>query len=328
MVDLVRFGPVVIHQLGETEIMVNLWTLGGLSWRELLKRTARESWEDEVFGQAARLAFYHFLALFPALLLASIILARLSGAGHDLLVTLESALGAVLPARASAAVADFFREVAADAAQHTIWFAIFGSLWAAFNGTWAVMSGLNSAYEVEEERSWWQVKLTAAGLTAALAVIGFASVVVLFYSRQIGKIMIRKAGVPDFVSTMWQIVQWPILAALLLVAFALMYRFAPNLADREMRWSTPGAVIAVILWLAASGLFRGYVAYQAAKYDQVYGSAGAFAILLLWLYFTGAAILIGGEANSEIENAAAQHGHPDASRPGEHRPGGVPPRRV
>jgi membrane protein len=115
---------------------------------------------------------------------------------------------------------------------------------------------------------------------------------------------------------------------MLLIAFALVYRFGPNLSDRRMRWSTPGAVIAVILWLCTSGLFRGYMAYQASKYDQAYGSAGALAILLLWFYFTGAAILIGGEANSEIENAATQHGHPDAGRPGDRRRGGVPPERV
>jgi uncharacterized BrkB/YihY/UPF0761 family membrane protein len=93
--------------LGQTEIMIDLWTLGGLSWRELCKRTVRESWEDEVFGQAARLAFYHFLALFPALLLAATILARFSGTGSDLLNTLESSLGSILPARAFEMVTGF-----------------------------------------------------------------------------------------------------------------------------------------------------------------------------------------------------------------------------
>jgi membrane protein len=308
--------------------MIDLWTLGGLSWRELFKRTVKESWEDEVFGQAARLAFYHFLALFPALLLAATILARFSGTGSDLLKTLESLLGSVLPARAFEMVTGFFAEISKGAAGHTVWFAMFGSLWAALNGTWAVMSGLNAAYEVEEQRSWWQVTLTGAGLTIALAVLGFTSLVLLFYGRKMEAAIMQRIGVSNGASAVWQVAQWPILAAMLLIAFALVYRFGPNLSDRKMRWSTPGAVIAVILWLCASGLFRGYMAYQASKYDQAYGSAGALAILLLWFYFTGAAILVGGEANSEIENAAEQHGHPDASRPGERRHGGVPPDRV
>src|ERR1022692_1695070 len=115
--------------------MIDLWTLGGLSWREQFKRTVKESWEDEVFGQAARLAFYHFLALFPALLLAATILARFSGTGYDLLKTLESLLGSVLPARAFEMVTGFFAEISKGAARHTVWFAMFGSLWAALNGT-------------------------------------------------------------------------------------------------------------------------------------------------------------------------------------------------
>ena len=149
--------------------MNDLWTLGGLSWRELFKRTLKDSWEDEVFGQAARLAFYHFLALFPALLLAATILGRLAGTGSDLLKTLESLLGSILPARTFEMVTGFFAEINKGAARHTVWFAMFGSLWAALNGTWAMMSGLNVAYEVEERRSWWRVTLIGAGLTIALA---------------------------------------------------------------------------------------------------------------------------------------------------------------
>jgi membrane protein len=133
--------------------MADLWTRGGLSWRELIKRTARESWEDEVFGQAARLAFYHFLALFPALLLAAMILARFSGAGSNMLQTLQSSLATVLPPPVSEMVTSFFGGIGGRVARHSLWFATFGSLWAAVNGTWAVMSGLNAAYEVEERRS-------------------------------------------------------------------------------------------------------------------------------------------------------------------------------
>jgi membrane protein len=284
--------------------MMDLWTLGGLSWRELFQRTVKESWEDEVFGQAARLAFYHFLALFPALLLAATILARFSGAGPDLLKTLESSLGNVLPARALEMVTTFLGGIGKGAARRTVWFAMLGSLWAALNGTWAVMSGLNAAYEVEERRSWWQVALTGACLTLALAAVGFASLVLLFYSRIMETAIMQRAGVPRAVAA-WPVAEWPILAAMLLIAFSLLYRFGPNLPGREMRWNTPGAVIAMILWLCASGLLRCYMAYQAPKYDQAYGSAGALAILLLWFYFTGAAILVGGEANPEIEKAAA-----------------------
>ncbi len=291
-----------------------MWSLGGLSWLELIRRTWRESWEDEVFGQAARLAFYHFIALFPCLLLAAALLARMSHTGSDLLATLRSSLQAILPARASGMVVGVMDEIRRGAARRTVWFSALGSLWAAFNGTWAVMAGLNDAYEVVEERPWWKITLIAAGLTTALAALGFAALVALFYGPSAG--------------LMGRIVYWLIAAALLMAAFALFYRFAPDLHGTPLQWTTPGTVAGVALWGLATALFRAYVGYAAAKYDQVYGAMAAAAILLLWFYFTGAAILIGGEMNSEIENAAAQNGHPDARRPGERRAGGRPAARV
>ncbi len=291
-----------------------MWSLGGLSWRELLGRTWKESWEDEVFGQAARLAFYHFIALFPCLLLAVALLARMSHTGSDMLATLRSSLQTILPPAASTMVTGIMDEIRRGAARRTVWFSALGSLWAAFNGTWAVMSGLNDAYEVVEERPWWKVTIVAGGLTAALTVLGFAALLALLYGGS--------AGVAGHV------LRWPIIAALLLAAFALYYRFGPDLHGTQLQWTTPGALAAVALWGLAAGLFRTYVRYAAAKYDEVYGVMAAAAILLLWFYFTGAAILIGGEMNSEIENAAAQNGHPDARRPGEHRPGGRAAARV
>lgn len=293
--------------------MVNLWALGGLSWRELLWRTCRESWDDEVFGQAARLAFYHFIALFPVLLLAIVLLSRLGETGSHLLDALQTSLRTLLPDRAGAAVHEVMREIVTRA-RGTIWFASLGSLWAAFNGTWAVMAGLNDAYEVHEERPWWKVTLVAGGLTLALAALSFSAMLMLFYGQHFG----GRAGLG------WHIVHWPILTAMLLIAFALYYRFGPDLHSVHWRWSTPGAVVAAVLWISASLLFRAYVQFAMDKYNVVYGSMASAAILLLWFYFTGAAILIGGEVNSEIENAAAQQGHPDARRPGEHRPGGRP----
>lgn len=307
--------------------MINFCTLGGLSIKELLKRTARESWDDEVFGQSARLAFYHFLALFPALVLTATILGRFGAPGADFLHTLQSSLSMILPPRASETVTDFINEMARGAARRTLWFALAGSAWAAFNGTWAVMSGLNAAYEVQEDRPWWMSTLTAAGLTLTLAILVATSLVVLFYGRELAQNLLERAGLPANPELAWQLIHWPILAGLLLVAFAILYRFAPNLRDRQLRWSTPGAVIAMLLWLGASGLFRAYVSFEQTRYRQVYGSTGAVAILLLWFYFTGVAILIGGEANSEIENAAAQHGHPDQGPPGKHRRSGVAPPR-
>jgi membrane protein len=300
--------------------MLNLWSLGGLTWKDLLWRTARESWEDEVFGQAARLAFYHFLGLFPFLLLAVLVLMRFEHSSARLLEALESSLRRVFPASSASVVTGFVAAVSSQANQEEIGFAAIGSIWAAFNGTWAVIAGLNSAYEVEDRRSWWKITLITGGLTVALGLLGLTALGLLLFGARIG--LRTEFGLA------WRILHWGVIAALLLVAFALLYRFGPDLEDMRFRWGTPGAAIAVVLWISASLVFRAYAERAASKYDLAYGSLANAALLMMWFYVTGVAILIGGEVNSEIENAAAQNGHPDARRPGERRPSGRPAQRA
>jgi membrane protein len=105
----------------------------------------------------------------------------------------------------------------------------------------------------------------------------------------------------------------------MILAFALIYYFAPDLRDQKWQWLTPGALIGVVLWLLVSLGFRVYLEFF-DSYSKTYGSLGAVIILMLWLYFTGAAVLIGGEVNSEIENAAAERGAPEAKERGEKSP--------
>ena len=129
--------------------MARLWSLKGLSWRELAKRTCRKSWDDEVFGQAARLAFYYFLSLFPVLLLLLILFDKLAGTGSDLRDTLLGAFQQILPRQASDLIAKTVAELNAGAVVGTgAVAAALGSVCGALNGTWAMMTGLNKAYEV------------------------------------------------------------------------------------------------------------------------------------------------------------------------------------
>ena len=105
-----------------------------------------------------------------------------------------------------------------------------------------------------------------------------------------------------------------------LLAFALIYYFGPDVHQQHWKWITPGAVVGVALWLLVSFAFKAYLSYF-NSYSATYGSLGAVIILMLWFYFTGAAILIGGEINSEIENEMAKQGAPDAKEKGEKSPG-------
>lgn len=286
--------------------MVNLWTRGGLSWRELATRTWRESWEDAVFGQAARLAFYHFVAIFPSLLLLFFALVKFPSAAAAVRATLGSALNGILPHEAASLLTVMMEKLNATAAAGIgLLSAGLGAAWAAVNGTWAVMTGLNIAYEVKEERPLWKVLGIAFALTASLALMFLIALCLAAYGTRAAEAIARQAGAAAPLLLILRLIQWPILAALLLASFALFYRFGPNLYDREWQWSTPGAVLALFLWLLASGLVHLYFG-RFHNYHVVYGPLEGVAMLLLWLYFTSAAILIGGETNSEIEKAADQ----------------------
>jgi membrane protein len=158
-----------------------------------------------------------------------------------------------------------------------------GTLWAALNGTWAMIYGLNRAYEVEERRSWWELAITIVGLTVSLAVTGGAALL----------LQTRDAGV-----------EWLVPAIALSLSFAMLYRFAPSVREHEWRRSTPGAVCALVLWIGATFGARFYFD-RVDDYARSYGHLNGVVMLLMWLYVTNGAILIGGEMNSEIEKAVA-----------------------
>ena len=302
--------------------MAQLWNLRGLSWRELAKRTCRKSWDDDVFGQAARLSFYYFLALFPALLLLLILLDKFADTGSELRSTLLDSLRQILPHEASAMMSNTIGELNQKAVIGTgAITAALSAVWAALNGTWAMMTGLNKAYEVKEERLWWKVWITAFGLTVLLGIMGLVALVVILYGNRSGDIIGRHLGVSAHFEFLSRIIQWAAILILLLFSCALLYRFGPNLKDRRWQWSIPGAVVAVALWVISTLALRGYQDHFNSSH-RIYGELNAVVTLSFWLYLTGAALFIGGEVNSEIEKAATEAGHPDVREPGERRSGG------
>jgi len=162
--------------------MAVLWSLRGLSVRELATRTVRSSWQHEIFGQSARLAFYYFLGIFPAFLLLLLLLSTFIGFGPELRNTLLDTVQLILPREASALVVKTIGELKAGAAFGTIALsAVLSAIWAILNGAWAMMTGLNKAYAVQEERSWWRILAIAFALTISLGIIGLLALAGMLY---------------------------------------------------------------------------------------------------------------------------------------------------
>jgi membrane protein len=150
-------------------------------------------------------------------------------------------------------------------------------------------------------------------------VLVISALVSVLYGERIIDNISGSYGFGEAFAVTWKLLQWPMALAFMLLAFALIYYIAPDLRDQKWTWVSPGAVVGVGLWLLVSFAFRAYL-YFFNSYSKTYGTLGAVIILMLWLYLTGAAILIGGEVNSEIEDAAARAGAADAKEKGEKSP--------
>lgn len=296
--------------------MASMWRLGGLGWRDLGKRVWSEIQEDDVFGRSAQLAYYFLLALFPLLLFLTSVIGLVLGSGTGLRHSLFYHLSQVLPGSAFKLVDSTMYEVSAASSGGKLAFGILAALWAASNGMGAITQALNVAYNVKESRPWWKQRLIAVGLTIILSVLIISALVLVLYGGRLAEHFAAGYGFGAIFTIVWKLLQWPIVLGFMLLAFALIYYLAPDLPDRSWTWITPGSVIGVGLWLLVSFGFRLYLHYF-DSYSKTYGTLGAVIVLMLWLYLTGAAILIGGEVNSEIENAAARQGEPNAKEKGE-----------
>ena len=278
------------------------WDLGGLQWKTLAKRTWTQITQDDVFGRSAQLSYYFLLALFPLLLFLMTLLGYFAEAGSQLRNSLLRYLSTVMPYSALELVHTTLDEVTKSRGTGKLSFGILAALWAASNGMGAISETLNIAYDVKETRPWWKVRLISVGLTVGLALLIISALVIVLLGGRIADSVAAATGFGNVFVISWKILQWPIALAFVFTTFALIYYFAPNLREPKWQWITPGSAAAVFLWLLVSLALRAYLHFF-DSYSATYGSLGALIILMLWFYLTGAAILIGGEINSEIENA-------------------------
>lgn len=299
--------------------MASLWKLGGQTWQQLAKRVWADIGKDDIFGRAAQLSYYFLLALFPLLLFLTSVIGLIMGSGTGLRHSLFNYLGKVLPSSASTLVSTTMFEVSNASSGGKVWFGILAALWAASTGMGAISESLNVAYHVKETRPWWKQRLTAVLLTVVLGLVIISALVLVLYGGKIADSLAGSYGFGEAFVVAWKVLQWPIVLAFLFTGFGLIYYWAPDLRDQDWRWVTPGSIVAVTLWLLISFGFRLYLHYF-DSYSKTYGSLGAVIILMLWFYLTGAAILIGGEVNSDIEAAAAREGAPEAKSHGEKNP--------
>jgi membrane protein len=191
---------------------------------------------------------------------------------------------------------------------------LLGALWSSSSAMVAVIGAMNRAYDIEESRPWWKVRLTAIGLTVGLSWLIIVAFTLIVAGPQLADFTARHLAFGAVFVWTWKIVQWPIAFALVAVGIGLIYYFAPD-AEQFWVWITPGSLAATSLWLIGSLAFRFY-AVNFGDYEATYGALGGVILLLLWFYLSGLVIVIGAEMNAEIEQAS-----PWGKAPGEKVPG-------
>jgi len=271
-----------------------------IGWGELLKRTAKEFNEDNCLGVSAQLAYYFFLALFPAVLflvaLASFFPLR------NLMEQILEPLGAFAPADVLDIVRQQIEKISEGYNGGLLTVGVLGALWSSSAALVAIVDALNRAYDLVESRPWWKVRLVAILLTIGLAVFILVSFMLVLLGPTLAETMAAWFRLGPVFEWMWNIAQWPLVLFLVMTAFGIIYYAAPD-ANHEWVWVTPGALLGAILWLVTSLAFKVYVA-NFGNYTGTYGAIGGVIVFLLWFYLSGVAILVGAELNSEIEHAA------------------------
>lgn len=278
------------------------WKPRQLGWAELGKRVWSEMSHDDVFGNAAKLAYYFLLALFPLLIFLTSIIGMIIGSGTGMRHMFFNYLSRVMPSGAFELIDKTMLEVSTASGAGKLSFGFLAALWAASSGMGAITQALNTAFNVEEKRSWWRQRAVAVGLTLTLSVLIITALAIVLGGGKIADHLASLSIIGEASAVVWKILQWPIALAFMLLAFALIYYFAPNLRRKTWKLITPGSIAGVVLWLAVSFAFKAYLHFF-NSYSKTYGSLGAVIVLMLWLYLTGLAVLIGGELNSEIDKA-------------------------
>jgi membrane protein len=282
-----------------------------ISWSELARRTWNEFNADNCLGLAAQLAYYLLLALVPALVF---LIALTSYFPAHALDQMMNTAGALAPGEMTQLVRDQLNSIAEGQHGGILTFGILMALWSSSAAVVAMTDALNRAYDIEEARPWWKVRLTAILLTISLAAIVLVALALVLVGPTLAEWLAARTGMGGVFEWTWKILQWPIVFALVVTALGVLNYFGPD-AEQDWAWVSPGAVLGTVLWLIASLAFKVYVSHF-ANYNQTYGSLGGIIVLMLWFYISGLSILAGAEMNAEIEHAS-----PYGKDPGEKVPG-------
>jgi membrane protein len=280
-------------------------------WKDILKRTKKETSRDYMSLVAGGVAFYGLLAIFPAL--AAVV--SIWGLVADPATVEQQLSGAMgfLPPQAAEILRSQLQGVAGQSGAGLglgVAIGILGALWSAAKGTKALMQGLNIAYDEEERRGFLKLNAIALALTFGAMLFAIVTLGLIAVLPAVLNVM----NISGTIATAITLLKWPVLLAVIVVGLAVLYRYAPSRDQPEWRWVSWGAGVGTALWLVGSIAFSVYV-QNFGNYDKTYGSVGAIVVLMMWFWLTAYSILLGAELNAEMEHQTKRDTTRGAPRP-------------
>jgi len=251
---------------------------------------------NHTLQMAAALAYYFVLSLFPALIFLSAVVAYLPV--PDLFNQALALLATFLPADAMGLVQRVLADVISPNKGTFLSLGILGTLWAASGGFAAMIEALNIAYDVRDDRPFWKTRPLAVGLAFLTGALLLMALSVMVVGPRFGEWLAGRVHLSELFVLLWPFIHWTIAIGFTILAVEALYFLAPNVKQR-LRATLPGAVVAVGCWIALSYLLGIYFRHF-GNFNKTYGTLGAAVALMIWLYWTGFAMLVGAELNEEL----------------------------
>jgi len=270
-------------------------------WRAILVRACKEFLDDNGTMLASALAYSTFFAI-PSVLLVAVGVFTLV-VGPDTITTLMAHFSQVMPSEATSLLGSSLHRLNQNQSTSIVMIAVGGvlALWSTTGAMTTYMTALNLAYDRKDGRSFVRKRFVAVQLVAVIGLAFLLVAVLLIFGPPLERLVASHAGgASGAVGWAWWIAEWPILLLGLLVAFATLLYMGPDVARQRWRFITPGSLLAVFVWLAASGAFAFYTS-SFGSYNKTWGSLAAVIIMLTWLWLAASALLLGAEVNAEAE---------------------------
>ncbi|MFJ9173282.1 YihY/virulence factor BrkB family protein [Streptomyces sp. NPDC102360] len=273
------------------------------SWWAVLRRTAKGAFDDDLPDRAAALTYYGVLSIFPALL---VLVSLLGVIGERATEGVLDSLRHLTPGPVRDLLNDAVRQLQDRGGSSGVIAAVslLAALWTASSYIGAFIRTANAVYDTEEGRPLWKLTPLRLALTVALMVLLAASATIVVFTGPLAKRAGGRLGAGDAALMTWNVAKWPVLLALMVLMVALLFWRAPNVRGPGLRWLSPGSLLAVLLWLLASGGFALYVA-GFGSYNKTYGALAGAIIFLVWLWLSNLALLLGLEFDAELARERA-----------------------